>query len=199
MLLALVIFLRNQGSAQRSQVDLFGAWATVTYERRHPEDQTRVEDGDVTAHLRNASQLPLKAMEVAYTIESIWMVEDTAQSQYPNGPGVWLEQPGTETQKFFHYDVFVPPQDTLELPFKVNVAHMAPEAATQLGLLDGIKAHVDSLQLVDNAGRRWKVHPGRGSRARAVGHSWNLKVLIGARSCRPLQLSFPPRPTPAWR
>jgi hypothetical protein len=50
----------------------------------------------------------------------------------------------------------------------VNVAHHAPERATALHLTGGITARVDWLLVVDYAGRRWEVRPGRGRQARRI-------------------------------
>ena len=86
-----------------------------------------------------------------------------------------MPESGTELGRHFPENISVPPQETRELRFGVNVAHMAPEGATQLDLFYGIRAHVEWLLVVDNAGRRWIVHPESGRRARRKGRRWRPK------------------------
>ncbi|MDP9223669.1 MAG: hypothetical protein M3P18_07395, partial [Actinomycetota bacterium] len=142
LILAYLVFMRDRTSSERAQVDLVGAWTTVEYERSAPDVSPRVESGMVTGHVRNASELPVRVAQIAYKVELRWMVEDLAQSHLPDGPGVWSPQAGTEPWPHFQDNILVPPQETKELRFGVNVAHMAPEGAVQLHLLDGIRAQV---------------------------------------------------------
>jgi hypothetical protein len=163
-------FLRDRSNADRAQIDLVGAWATASYERRSPWDIPRVVEGHIAGQIRNASQLPVRVVQVAWRIESFWNVEDTEQSQYPEGPGVWIWTvvAGTDPLVMVNNEIRVPPQDTIQLPFDVHIGHMAPERATQPDLVNGIVASVSWLLVVDNAGRRWDVRPDKGKRARRV-------------------------------
>lgn len=169
LLLAFAVFLRDRGNVERTQADLVGAWATASYQRRAPWDSPRIEEGEVTAFLRNASQLPVRVARVSWRVESRWSVADVAQSHTTEG-GVdaWSIKPGVVSQNNFHDDVRVPLQETIEMPFAVNVGHMAPEGASQLDPLKGIQVHVNWLLLVDNAGRRWEVRLEEGGRAKRV-------------------------------
>jgi hypothetical protein len=71
-------------------------------------------------------------------------------------------------------------QETKELRFGVNVAHMAPEGAVQLHLLDGIRARVEWLLVVDNAGRQRR-RPESGRRAKRIDRWWRPKQLLRMR------------------
>jgi hypothetical protein len=123
-------------------------------------------------HLRNASQLPVRVVQVAWRIESSWSVEDKAQSHYPDGVGVWTTVDGSRPDRSFHNGVQVPPQGTVDLPFEINVEHLAPEGASQLATDKGLAVHVEWMLLVDNAGRRWEVRPEKGGRAKRVRPWW---------------------------
>lgn len=172
LLLAFRIFRRDRSNTERSQIDLIGAWTAVEYERTMLEPP-RVVTGTVKAHIRNASQLPVRVVRIAYKIESFWMVEDLDQSQLSKGGmGVWTGTPGTESSLRFHDNFIVAPQDTVEIEFEVNVEHMAPGVTDYLAFSDGISAKVEWLLVIDNAGRRWEVHPERGGKAVRVGRRW---------------------------
>lgn len=168
VLLAFIVFIRDRMNQDRRQVDRVGAWASATYEPREPMGQPRVENGTVLAHIRNASELPIRIRKIAYRTTTTWLVPDEGQDGLPDGVGIWTPTPGTVPVRTFHDDVVIPPGKTAKLPFDVNVAHTAPVGATQLDLLRGIDCHVDWLLVLDNAGRRWHVRPERGRRARRV-------------------------------
>lgn len=165
LILAFVVFARDRGNAERTQVDLVGAWTTVVWAMSEPHQTPRVEEGMVTAHLRNASQLPVRVRQLAYRIETSWWVPDPT-AQGPSDPNSWTATPGTESQMFFIDNVRLPPQETLRPECQVNVAHMAPDVASHLVFTDGILAHIEWILIVDNAGRRWVVRPERGGRAK---------------------------------
>jgi hypothetical protein len=50
LLLAFRIFWRDRSNAERSQVDLVGAWGTTEYERRSPDPSERVEQVSPPLH-----------------------------------------------------------------------------------------------------------------------------------------------------
>ncbi|MET9268083.1 hypothetical protein [Kribbella sp. NPDC003557] len=175
LILAFTVFRRDRANAERSQVDLVGAWTTVEHERSWPGDNPVVE-GTVTAHIRNAGQLPVRVVKIAYKTESSWMVEDLEQPRSSHGGVVaWTITPGTESQMAFHGNVIVALQATEDLSFTVNVQHMAPDRAEHLSPTDGITARVEWLLVVDNAGRRWEIRPERGGRATRVRWWWRAK------------------------
>ena len=65
------------GRRSCAQVDRIGVWFTETYERRFPglsQDQDRVEEAGVEVHVRNASDLPVDVVQLAYEVRTRWMV-----------------------------------------------------------------------------------------------------------------------------
>jgi hypothetical protein len=171
LILAYIVFRRDRVNAERRQVDLLGAWATATYERRLPHEVPRVEECQIVGHIRNASELPIRIRQIAYRTETSWLVEDQEQSMPYGGP--WTSTPGTGPFRSFQDDLgTVPPGETRSLPFNINVAHLAPADAAQLGLSDGVTPYVDWLLVVDNAGRKWDVRPKTGRRAKRVRRRW---------------------------
>jgi hypothetical protein len=77
LLLAFVIFFRDRGNSDRTQVDRLGTWFTEKYERRVPglsKDQGRVEEAAIEVHVRNASDLPLHVVQLAYEVRTAWMI-----------------------------------------------------------------------------------------------------------------------------
>jgi hypothetical protein len=165
LILAYMVFMRDRTSSERAQADLVGAWATVEYERSAPDVSPRVESGMVTGHVRNGSELPVRVARIAFRIETRWLVVDDAQSQ--TVLQAWDVVPVTDPLRKFADDLLVPPDETEVWSFEVNVAHTAPEGATQLHLDKGIAAHVDWLLVIDNAGRRWEVRPREGRQGQA--------------------------------
>ncbi len=113
LVLAFLVFRRDRENAERAQVDRLGAWATATYERRFPDipNPPRVEVGEVTGHVRNGSELPVRVVYLKVLVETRWLVEDKAQSQ-PRLP-VWESGVrGTEPLRQFVDDLLVPPGET---------------------------------------------------------------------------------------
>ncbi len=165
LLLAFTIFIRDRRNSDRLQVDRVGVWFTETYERRMPgvgEDQGRVEEADIQVHVRNASNLPADVVQLAYEIRASWMVPDAP----PESPvPAYAVTAGEGRVLQFLNDFRVPPGETLDLPSRVNIAHLAPEGAVQLSPIQGVKARATWLLVVDNVGRRWVIRP-RAGRAR---------------------------------
>jgi hypothetical protein len=162
LLLAFTIFIRDRQNSDRLQVDRLGVWFTETYERRMPgvgEDQGRVEEADVQVRVRNASDLPADVVQLAYEIRTSWMVPIAP----PESPvPAYRETAGEGRVLQFLNDFHVPPGETLDLPSRVNVAHLAPEGAVQLSSIQGVTATASWLLVVDNVGRRWVIRPRTG-------------------------------------
>lgn len=172
VVLAFLVFRRDRENADRAQVDRVSAWGSADHERRWPhEGEPRVEEGTVRFRLRNASEVPVRIVQVAWRIDTQWMVEDTVQST-PEHPDVWSIEPGTDSVRMFSEPRRVPPGETEEWSLPVNVAHTAPEGASALDPIRGMTVHVDWLLVVDNAGRRWEVFPETGGRAKRIRRRW---------------------------
>jgi hypothetical protein len=161
LLLAFTIFIRDRGNTDRSQVDRVGVWFTETYEPRFPsagEDQARVEEATIDVHVRNASDLPVHVVQLAYEVRTSWMVPVEPQSPMP----AYMETGGEGSVQQFLNNFRVPPGETLNGPSRVNVAHLAPEGAVRLSPIRGVTATANWLLVVDNVGRRWVVRPRAG-------------------------------------
>jgi hypothetical protein len=107
--LAISIFIRDRRNAERNQVDRVGVWCSAEYERAAPwGPMTHV--GDVTLSVRNATDLPIEIVQVAYSVSTRWAVADRSNWTPPEstesfvGPGVWVIEPGITTQKAFVHE-----------------------------------------------------------------------------------------------
>jgi len=175
LILAFTVFRRDRLNAERGQIDLVGAWSSVEYERSFP-DKTPIVEGTVTAHIHNGSQLPVRIVVACYKIESNWLVPDLDATPASHGQTwAFAVTPGTEPPIHFPGDLVATPQTTTEVPFRVNVEHMAPAGAEYLAPSKGIWAKVEWLLVIDNAGRRWEMRPEQGGRAKRVRSWWRPK------------------------
>jgi len=183
LVLAFVIFNRDRQNAARSQVDKIGIWATSADrafydERGHPKQRPTgaVTDRElflvtVTLQLRNASDLPVRIEYVGYELHSEWMVWTLAENGSREGERV----PG-RPMKMDISRVAVPPEETRTFEGLADLVHSAPGdvwAVTHgphvdLPTLDLYRTEVvvHDAVIVDNAGRRWFVQPGRALRAK---------------------------------
>jgi hypothetical protein len=71
LLLAFRIFLRDRGTRQRAQVERVGVWWKIEREVSFPGDSHRVDDAKIRTYVRNASDLPIEASLIAWTIHSM--------------------------------------------------------------------------------------------------------------------------------
>jgi hypothetical protein len=161
LVIGLVILLRDHKNAERAQVDLVGAWAEPTYERR-PPTQPLVDQAKIQVYVRNGSELPVEVKHLQYTIRTRWEV--------PTNDGALLVE--SEPAGPFHlYDFQVRPRQTWDnraTPYEVNLAHTAPKDAVQLDPHQGVRCEISSIQIVDNAGRCWEIQPSGGGRAKTL-------------------------------
>jgi hypothetical protein len=136
LLLAYRIFARDRTAADRAQVDTVGVW----WEIERPLamlDAPRVNVVKIRWLARNASDLPVELTNVAWEIDTKWAVPDVAQAylkpEDPHYPGVWSVEKGTKRQRAFVGPIRIPPQETLKGEWQeFNIAHLAPEKASQL-------------------------------------------------------------------
>jgi len=186
--LALIVFIRDRGNAERAQVDLLGAWTSPRHEFRAPDNPSREFMIQVQTSVRNSSQLPITLAQLACEVSTAWLVPDWQQIPADQEPDVWTPAPGTTTSKFFTYDIVVPPGETHEINAEIDVSNHAPQDAKQLTFPNGVQGHIQWLLVHDNAGRRWELRPSKGRRARRIRWYSHLKEYQ-----RPTFRKAPPR------
>jgi hypothetical protein len=165
LLLAGIIFLRDRRNAERTRVELIGAWGEGEYEIKPPGGD--VVQATIYTHLRNASELPVVVKQLAYDVHTRWYVEDHEQPS--KLPQVYKPVDATEPHRAFVHDVKLAPGETRDLtPYEVNLEHLAPEGSRQLDMVGGVKVEVAWLLVIDTAGRRWVIEPPHGGRAKRV-------------------------------
>lgn len=163
--LAFTIFRRDRRNAERAQVDLVGAWGTTEYERRFPDAPGgRVKVATARLYVRNASTVPVLVELLTCKIETSWLVPDgRSPRSYQRTAGVRPEERAVK-------GIVVEPDGKWGSPEgRFDLKGIAPEGAAQLDPVDGVRCVVRGLMLLDNAGRRWVVRPGKGRRAAKVG------------------------------
>lgn len=173
LLLAFRIFLRDRSRADRAQVDAVGVWWKIKRETSFPGKQ-RNDDIQIRTFVRNASDLPIEASQIAWKIKSRWAVADTAQAFYPEGhpnyPGVWAVVPGLIDSGRFLGPVQIPPQKTWKSQWQtINITHLAPSEEAWLDFTsEGVQCVISYGLFTDNAGRRWETRHQRGKQARRI-------------------------------
>jgi hypothetical protein len=151
LLLAFRIFLRDRTSADRAQVDKVGVW----WEIDRPlawNHEPRIEVIRTRLLVRNGSDLPVELTYVAWEIDTRWWVPDTAQAylepENPSYPGAWSTKRGVTRQRLFIGPIRVPPRKTIESDWQPhNIAHLAPESASQLDQFSDGRAVCAALEL----------------------------------------------------
>ena len=87
----------------------------------------------------------------------------------PTDEGAWETVDGAPAGPYYLQDFQVRPQQTWDnnsTPYEANLAHTAPERAVQLDFIQGVRCEIDSVVVLDNAGREWETRPGGGGRAK---------------------------------
>jgi hypothetical protein len=150
LLLAFRIFWRDRTNAERVQVDLIGTWWTIEHYPRSPD-----EEAGVRLYIRNASQLPIEVVQLAYEVHGRWRV--------PSGSHSWRLVAGVNPRRNF-LEVLRPvaPEETWNSSNPVNVADTIPEEGARLDPLESVRCVIVWLLLIDSAGRRWELQPGKG-------------------------------------
>jgi hypothetical protein len=110
--------------------------------------------------LRNASQLPVEIVQLAYDVHTAWRIRSGERS--------YRRIAGVQPQRFFVYDpISVPSQETWASSLSCQPGAPRPEGAAQLDLNEGVRCVIVWLFLVDNAGRMG-IAAGQGTRAKRV-------------------------------
>ena len=163
LILAFVIFRRDRRNAERSQVDLVGAWGEGAYELVKPGEG---EDSKATIsmHLRNASELPVVVRQLAYEVHWRWLLR---VKEHPVAP---VHDEGDAAKRGFFEDVQLAPGETKDLTSRAfDLSRRGSRKVVPFG---GVTVQVSWLLMIDNAGRRWVVKPNKGSRATRVRRWW---------------------------
>jgi hypothetical protein len=114
-----------------------------------------------------AAHCQLKFVQIAFDIHTRWSVRDLAQ--WRDELPVWEIKSGIGIVQMYSLRVRVPPEETWDSgPQEVNFAHLAPEHADQIDLIEGMSYEIRWVLLVDNAGRRWEMRPMAGGSARRI-------------------------------
>jgi hypothetical protein len=163
-LLAFRVFVRNRTTAQRQQVDLLGLWMRPAWERRMPEDEL-IQEVTFARFVRNGSELPIDVVQIAYDVETRWMVPDP--DQWSTTLPVYQAAQGTGLMRFYVGPLRVIPGETWTdeaEPQKINITHLAPEHAAAVDILEGVNYKIRWALVSDNRGQRWVVTPGHQTR-----------------------------------
>jgi hypothetical protein len=121
---------------------------------------------NVRVFLRNASQLPIEIVHVGAEIRSRWAVLDILQRDKRVGASKPVD--GTERSTFTFGGIRLVPDQNYEHRYRLDMSHHAPARSSTLALERGIVGEFRSILVIDNAGRRWRLRPGRGGSAKRV-------------------------------
>jgi hypothetical protein len=91
-----------------------------------PNSPDRVEEIKVKLSVRNASELPINVVQIAYEVQTRWL-DQTGEIAYEPIAGL-------QPIRSFVEKITVPPQETLDGSYDHNVAHTAPRAQYSLNL-----------------------------------------------------------------
>jgi hypothetical protein len=159
LFLALWIFLRDRRASDRAQVDELAAWGEA-FSMRTAEQPFKV---GTRVLLRNASNLPVEIVQVVFDVRSRWLVPDHAQLDKRVPAYKQVEAP---RRSMSFGGIRVPPGDRHEQSDSLDLSDVMPLESGGLSPVRGIMCEVRIILLIDNAGRRWRIQPGRGGPAR---------------------------------
>jgi hypothetical protein len=159
------IFIRDRRADDRAQVDRLAAWIKPDFSplKRAAGQPLWV---DIRALLRNASELPFEIVHVGVVIRPRWVVPDPLQNDKRVPAHKPFEDPATST--FVFGGIRLAPGDTHEQGHKLDLSDAAPAESLGLSFERGIACEFRSILVVDNAGRRWRLEPGRAGSAKRV-------------------------------
>ena len=152
--------IQKKRAADRAQVDQLAAWLPKpTFE---PLKRTFGQPiwVDIRACLQNGSKLPLKIVHVGVEVRSTWLVPD--HLQVDKRLDVYMPRESLRTSSFFFANVLLAPGATHEQPCRLDLSDHSPAKSLGLDIHPGIECEFRSILVIDNAGRRWRLQPGRG-------------------------------------
>jgi hypothetical protein len=168
LLLAFRIFLRDRARSDRAQADKVGIWGKIKRDPSFLSGQ-RVDDVEVQMCIRNASDLPIEVIQIAWTLQTRWGIPFGDNKPYPELPIRQYVKGKADVMRFLGA-VGAAPQETWQSQwYKVNLTHTAPaDDAMLLIFSEGVKCVISYALITDNAGRRWEVRQRQGKSAKRI-------------------------------
>ena len=169
LLLAFRVFTRDRTNLARQQVDSIGWWPLLTVDESDPDVLK------VTWCIQNASELPIDIDYFEFTPKSYWHIPGKHVEAEWGGKRYTLSpydiRAGLDVEyQFFFSDIHIPPKEVWKSSnIRVGVKPQRPKDADRV-MLEKTNCVVKICCITDNAGRRWRVLPGRGQRAKR--HRW---------------------------
>jgi hypothetical protein len=183
LLLAYRIFLRDRKNSERAQIDRVANW--VSANEAEGKDLTH-PFANVKWSMRNASDLPVWVVQLAYRLHTIWRIDEELDLSTSKRRGIALptlgsrftldptekpqnfyESTGTDVMRFWRElkpPLLLIPEETQSEEEWVSLNNIAPDGVQSLRPSTGVQIEIDWVLLTDNAGRRWEVQPGKGRR-----------------------------------
>jgi hypothetical protein len=160
-------FLRDRARSDRTQVDTVGIWGMIKRDPALPGGR-RVDDVEIKIHIRNASELPIEVIQMAWTLQTQWLIP-SEDHPYPEVM-VRRSMKGKPDVMRFLGAVGVAPQETFASQwYPTNLAHTAPADDTLLLFFsEGVKCVISYALITDNADRRWEVRQRQGKPAKRI-------------------------------
>lgn len=167
--LAVWVLIRDRLAANRAQVDRLAAWIdppSFAPLQRTPGQPVWV---DVRVLIRNTSKLPLEIVHVGVKLRPIWVVPDVLQPDQVRNKTFPVFMPRqTKESTFVFQGIRLGPGATHEQAHQTDVADSAPPKSLGISPVRGIVCEFRSVLVIDNAGRRWRLQPGRAGSAERV-------------------------------
>jgi hypothetical protein len=161
------IFVRDPRKSARKQVDELAAWAEPESELQRTPGQPH--PAKIRVFLHNASTLPIEIVHVGVDVRSSWVVPDPLH--HDKRVGVYKPRDGLKASSMFFRGVRLAPDQTHEQVHTLDISDHAPARSIFLWPDQGIVCEFRTILVIDNAGRRWRLHPGRKGPAKRAPHN----------------------------
>lgn len=165
LLLAFRVFFWDRVNTERRQVDMVGWWTTISPVTGRHEGSAIT----MVLHIRNASELPVDIASMDLRPEASWKVTYPVKvtnpgERYTITAASWEMRRGS--QDYSVRDARILPMETWEsAEIVMDVRNQKPSNAIELDI-GRTRCVITLCCITDNAGRRWRVSPGKGGRAK---------------------------------
>src|SRR5262245_25668658 len=135
LILAFVIFGLDRRNRSRAQVDALGVWTSVSYAAQSPPTPPGpVGEVSTTVYARNSASVPIRVLQLACVVRTVWMVADpTSSTAGPQGLATWRPKPGLDPPvRFFVGPFTVAPGKQEDRSGQYDVEHMRPQGGERL-------------------------------------------------------------------